>query len=80
MAAKYSLTMNSHKNKNEMKEHSLSYMLMSNKSSPCHFLARYESPNLHVKMVKKHLYMALIALSSLSRQLISLPECLACLL
>ena len=54
MAAKYSLTTNSQKNKNEMKVHSLNYMLMSNKSSPWHFLAEDESPNLHVKTDKKH--------------------------
>ena len=62
MAGKYSLTIITHKNQIKEKVDKSNYTYESKKSSPVSFLAREESLNLHVKMVKNMWNMALIAL------------------
>ena len=52
LAAKHSVTQNSLKKWNVLKEHRLNYILMPSKSSPVLFLEGDEPQNLHVKMVK----------------------------
>ena len=51
LAAKYSLTTNTHKKQNVLKVY---YTYESNKGSPVSLLACEESQNLHVKIDKKH--------------------------
>ena len=63
LAAKYSLTTNTHKKQNVLKVDRLNYTYESNEGSPVSFLAHDESQNLHVKMDKNHRFLALIALS-----------------
>ena len=52
MAAKYSLTTNTHKKYNILKVERLNYILMLNETSPVSSLTGYEYQNLLVKMVK----------------------------